>query len=108
MNKKILAVLLCMLMVAVVPVATGMQCGPETDDVSAGLFSRTVVRGFILGSRTEGMVTSFFALSVYYTTYSLFGEEESGVLVLQTVRFIGKFTGHMGRFYVSGTFHGTV
>ena len=106
MNKKIIGILLCMLMLATtIPIVAG----GNTDTVApAGPFSKTTVRGFILGSRTEGMVTSFFAILVHYTTSSLIAEDVSGVIILQRVSFVGKFTGHMGRLYISGMFRGTV
>ena len=105
MNKKIVGIILCTLMLAAIPVAAGTSS--DTDTEKTGIFGKTYVRGFILGSRTEGIVTSFFALLVHYRTYSLFGETDSGVLVFQKVSFIGKFSGHLGRFYVMGTFRGT-
>ena len=107
MKKKILGVLLCMLMLATIPVAAGMQYDTETEEESLGLFSETTVNGFILGSSTAGFKTSFFALFVKYSISNLFGEEESGVLILQRVTFFGKFTGNIANFYISGTFRGT-
>ena len=106
MNRKIVGVLLCMLMVAAIPVAAGMQCDTGTEE-PLGPFSKTTVRGFILGSSTDGWSTSFFALRVKYTTTNLFGEQESDVLILQRVTFTGKLIGHLGKFYISGIFHGT-
>jgi hypothetical protein len=107
MNKKIVGVLFCLIMLAAIPMAAGMQSDAESED-SLGLFGRTTVRGFILGSRTEGRITSFYALRVVYTTSSLFGEDESGVVMFQRISFTGKFTGHLGRFYVNGMFRGTI
>ena len=107
MNKKIIGVLLCLIMLAAIPTAAGMQSDAESED-SLGLFGRTTVRGFILGSRTEGRITSFFALRVVYTTSSLFGEDESGVVMFRRVTFMGDFTGYLGQFCVNGMFRGTI
>ena len=110
MKKKIiigsLMAVLMLVMLATIPVAVGMQYDTETEE-SLGLFSETTVNGFILGSSTAGFKTSFFALFVKYSISNLFGEEESGVLVLQRVTFFGKFTGNIGDFYISGSFRGT-
>ena len=106
MKKKLISVLLCMLILATIPIATGMQCDKESEE-SLGLFSKTTVKGFIFGSSTTGLKTTFFAVVVKYTTSNLFGEEESGILVLREVTFLGKFCGQMGDFYISGTFRGT-
>ena len=108
MKSKIVAILLCMLMIAVIPLAAGMNCATETGQESDGIFSKTVVRGVILGSKTDGKTTSFFALRVHYTTYNLFGEDESGFIMFQKVSFNSKFTGYLGKFYVSGAFRGSI
>ena len=108
MNKKILAVLLCMLVVATVPVATAMAQAPQEEDETTGIFSRTRVCGLILGSKSNGLTTSFTALFVSYKTNNLIAEDESGILILKRVTFMGKFTGYMGKFFVCGTFRGSV
>ena len=105
MNKKIVGVVLCLLMLTVIPVAVGMQ---STVDENDALLKRTVVRGVILNSKTEGRTTTFFALYVHYATYGLMGEIDSGVLMLKRVSFNGKFNGFMGKFYVAGSFWGSI
>ena len=107
MNKKIVGIILCTLMLATIPLAAAMPHEAENATENTGIFDRTVVQGIILGSRSEGRVTSFFAIFVHYKTYSLLGEKDSGVLMFQKVSFTGKFTGHLGRFFVMGTFPGS-
>ena len=104
MNKKIVGTLVCMLILASIPIVAGTHVEEKED----ALFGRTIVRGIILNPNTEGRTTSFFALRVHYTTYNLLGEVDSGVLILKRVVFRGNFVGYMGNFYISGTFRGTV
>jgi len=106
MNKKLIGVALCFIMLSTIPVAAGLT--DTASDESDGIFGRTVVRGVILFPRTEGRTTTFFAVFVHYTTYKLLGEPESGVLILKHVEFNGKFIGVMSKFYVAGTFRGTI
>ena len=108
MKKKLIGILLCMLKIATVPIAAGINNDVQEDQEKDGILSRTVVRGFILSSNVGERSTSFFALRVHYTTYNLFGEEQTGVLMLKRVTFTGKFTGHLGNFYIAGTFRGDV
>ena len=107
MNKKILCILVCMLMLAIIPTAAGMQRDNEKEK-SDGIFDRTYVQGFILGSQTEGIYTTFFALRVKYTTYNLFGQADCGVLILHRVTFPGRLNGYIGQFYISGQFWGSI
>jgi hypothetical protein len=108
MNKKIVGILICMLMLSTIPVVAGIHGDTETTTGSDGLLGRTVVRGVILGSHSTDRTTSFFALRVHYTTYSLFGQPESGFLILKRVTFTGQFIGYLGKFYIAGTFRGSV
>ena len=108
MNRKILAVLLCMLFAVTVPVATAMAEAPQEEDEATGIFSRTRVTGLILGSKSNGLTTSFTALFVSYKTNNLIAEDESGILILKRVTFMGKFTGYMGQLFVCGSFRGSV
>ena len=105
MNKKILGIILCVIMLMAIPVAAGMQS--TTSDKNDGIFGRTTVRGVILGSQSEGRSSSFFALFVHYTSYSLLGGEQSGYIIMKRVSFPGKFMGYMGKFYIAGSFWGT-
>ena len=108
MNKKIVGIILCTLMLATIPLAAAMPHEAENATENTGIFDRTVVQGIILGSKTEGRVTSFFAIFVHYKIYSLLGgEKDSGVLMFQKVSFTGKFTGKIGQFFIMGTFPGS-
>ena len=107
MNKKIVGIILCTIMLATIPLAAAMPHDAGNAAENTGIFDRTVVKGIILGSKTEGRVTTFFALFVQYKTYSLLGEKDSGVLMLQKVSFTGKFVGKIGTFFIMGTFHGS-
>ncbi len=107
MNKKIVGIILCTLMLATIPLAAAMPHEANNATENTGIFDRTVVKGIILGSRTEGRVTSFFAVFVQYKTYSFLGEKDSGILMFQKVSFIGKFTGKIGQFFIMGTFPGS-
>lgn len=108
MNKKIIGIALCVLMLTLIPTAAGLQSAPEEAEGADGLLKRTVVKGFIFNPKTEGRTTTFLALFIQYTTYGLMGETDSGVVVLRRVSFNGRFTGFMGKFYVQGSFRGTI
>lgn len=108
MSKKIGAILLCMLLVATIPVASGLAQPEETKEAPVGILSKTQVFGLILGSRTSGYSTSFFAVCVFYKTNNLIAEDESGVIMFQRVSFVGNFNGFMGKLFVAGSFRGSI
>jgi hypothetical protein len=108
MNKKIVAIVLCMLMFATIPIVAGMQTTQTSsppDDT--GLLSKTYVRGFIISHHRIGLGYTFFAICCHYTTHNFLRPPESGFFILKQVTFLRKFTGHIGMFYIHGMFRGT-
>jgi hypothetical protein len=107
MNKKIIAIVFCVLMLVTIPIAAGLHATPTDEPKDTGLFDKTYVHGFILGHKTHGRTTSFFAVYCHYKVFRLLHQPESGVLMFRHVEFKGEFKGDMGRFYINGMFHGT-
>ena len=111
MNKKILAMGICMLLLATIPVAVGKTSvtAPEIQPPAEtqGFLGKTVVRGFIFGYHTKGLMTSFFAVFCHYKTFYLLREPVSGIYFMKNVEFLGKIKGHIGMIYINGVFHGT-
>jgi hypothetical protein len=105
MKKQIFVAVVCMVFLATIPIAAGMQTSSAPEP--AGIFDKTYIRGYILGHKTEGRTTTFYAVFCHYTIYKLFHEPEKGVVFLKEITFKGKFNGHMGMFYLAGTFRGT-
>ncbi|MEM0493521.1 MAG: hypothetical protein QXS02_06190 [Candidatus Thermoplasmatota archaeon] len=107
MRNKIIVAALCILMIsAMLPVTIAVNPqGDNTDGCHKKLFSKTCIKGFIIGPKTEGRTLTFFAIFVQYATSSLLGETERGVLILQKVSFTGRFFGELSKFYISGVIY---
>ena len=93
MNKKIIGIFICMLLLMTIPVSASHD---DSKDNPTGPLTKTTVRGIVCLVHTqEGILkdtTSFLAIRVKYTTSSLLGEDVSGTLILKRVTFKGKFT----------------
>jgi|GEM_PF-3162361 hypothetical protein len=106
MKRKIIVVTLCVLMIAaMLPVATAVNTDSETDGCHKKLFTKTIIKGFILGPEKQGRTLTFFAVLVYYSSSSLLGETETGVLMMKRVLINGYFIGSIGKFYISGVIY---
>jgi hypothetical protein len=110
MKSKIVGILICMMLLAVVPIAAGIELNKEPQKDPAGLFDRTTVRGLVLFKRTAqgGDTIKFFALRLHYRTISLNGERESGIIMFQPVSIPNTMTGYYGHFFIMASFRGTL
>jgi len=111
MNKKIVAIVLCFVFLATIPLAAGKQTATEQQindpQEPQGFLGRTYVRGLILGYKTQGLWTTFYAVFCHFKTVYLLREPVSGYYMFEQVQFLGKIRGHIGMFYINGIFHGT-
>ena len=84
MKTKIVALMMCMLMITIVPLAAGMTIEKETEpeEESEGLFGITIIRGFIANVRQKGTDITFRAIRLHYFTISGM-EKITGVIRLK-------------------------
>ncbi len=109
MKKVCVALLITTLMLAMIPIAAGIQPvvnerqNPNVD----GLFGRTYLRGIIIGYHDYGLRKEVTAIFCRYTIIKLFHPPVSGFYVLHHLTFLRKFVGYHGLFLINGVFHGT-
>ena len=108
MKKELIGILICMMMLATIPIVAGIQLdtNPTTTETT-GPFDKTFIRGIILFPRlaSGGKEINFLAVRVHYRTISLV-ETKEGVLKLQRVTIPNELNGILGKFYIFGTFQG--
>jgi len=109
MKKKVIGILVCMMMLAMIPLAAGLDVEkqlPEKD--TTGGLDKTLIRGIVLFPRSSmGGDFKFFAVRVHYTTISL-GGIKSGTILLQRISLPEIPTGIVGNFYLMGSFRGNL
>ena len=87
-KRKILGILICVLMLATIPLAAGMTIDSEPNDPETTELGRTVITGVVFNYRPNGLGHKFFALRVHYTEIT--GTTRTmGVVALKTVS-VGK------------------
>ncbi len=113
MKKKILCILVCMLLLATIPLAAGMSFDNETEDETTGLVGWAWLRGWVLNPKVVGNKVHARALRLHYIEVS--GTETNiGIVRFKQVEFrdgsplgIRMEFGLLGSMsYVFGLFHG--
>ncbi len=66
-KRKVLGIFVCVLMLAMIPLAAGMTVDSEPDYPETTEVGRTIIRGFVLNYRPTGLGHKFFALRIHYT-----------------------------------------
>jgi hypothetical protein len=66
-KRKVLGIFVCVLMLAMIPLAAGMTVDSEPDNPETTAIGRTIIRGFVLNYRPSGIGHKFFALRIHYT-----------------------------------------
>ena len=107
MKRKVLGILVCMMMLALIPVAAGLTT--ELEPQTTGVLDKTTVRGIVLFPRLSfgGKNIVFFALRLHYRTVGV-AESQTGIIRCQRVSIPNDLNGFMGNFYIFGTFRGNV
>ena len=84
MKTKIVAFMMCMLMITIVPLAAGMMIEKETepDEEPEGIFGITIIRGFVSNVKQKGTDITFRAIRLHYFTISGM-EKITGVIRLK-------------------------
>ena len=81
MKTKIVALMMCMLMITMVPLAAGMTIERENEKDDS-LFGWTIIRGFVSNVRQKGTEITFRAIRLHYFTISGM-EKITGVIRLK-------------------------
>ena len=119
-KRKIIGILVCMMLMAMIPASTGLSCDTETTETTEtksisnnepepeGFFDRTIIRGVVLFPRsTMGGEFRFLALRIHYTTMYL-GGVRSGTIMLRSISLSNIPNGFIGNCYIIGSFRGNL
>ena len=117
MKKKVIGILVCMMLMAMIPVAAGLNCDTETTETKficnnepepESILDNTVIRGVILFPRSIfGGDFRFFAVRIHYTTIYL-GGVKTGTIILRSITLPNIPNGFIGNFYIMGLFRGNL
>ena len=108
MKLKILVILIGLMMLTTIPIAAGMNFEVPQQEKSTALLGKTFIRGIVLFPRISKDGSIFvFALRLSFKTFSYEGLTR-GVIKLQQLQIPKNFNGFFGRFYIYGTFIGTL
>lgn len=107
MKKKIIGIMVCMMMLAMIPIASGANFCSDAGET--GPLDKTFIRGIVLFPRpsVNGKNLVFFAFRLHYRTTNMF-DPEVGVLRLQRVTIPRDLQGYVGKFYIFGSFKGSL
>jgi len=84
MKAKILSILICMLMLATVPLAAG-AIDTEDTETTDSIFGWTIIRGFIGNLKKQGNDLYFRAIRLHYTEVTGM-EMSTGIIKLKRCR----------------------
>jgi len=83
MKEKLVAALICMLLVSLVPIGAGMSVEKEPEpEPEDGVFGITIIRGFVSNVKQQGTSITFRAIRLHYLSFSTM-EKITGVVRLQ-------------------------
>ena len=84
MKSKLVGIMMCMMLVAAVPLTAGAIIPKNQTSQPVNLFDTTIVHGIVLFKRVAdgGKNLRFFALRIEYLTISAHGDHKSGVIKL--------------------------
>ena len=108
MKLKILGILISLMILTTIPIAAGMNIDIAQQKKSTALLGKTYIRGIVLFPRIskDGNIL-LFAIRLSFKTFSYEGLTR-GVIKLQQLQIPKNFNGFFGRFYIYGTFIGTL
>ena len=85
MKAKILSILICMLMLATLPLAAGAMNSEQDADTTDSIFGWTIIRGFIGNLKKQGNDLYFRAIRLHYTEITGM-EMSTGIIKLKRCR----------------------
>ena len=85
MKAKILSILICMLMLATLPLAAGAMTSEQDADTTDSIFGWTIIRGFIGNLKKQGNDLYFRAIRLHYTEITGM-EMSTGIIKLKRCR----------------------
>jgi len=117
MKKKVIGILVCMMLMAMIPVAAGLNYDTETTETKficnnepepESILDYTIIRGVVLSPRsTFGGDFRFFAVRIHYITIYL-GGIKTGTIILRSITLPSIPNGFVGNFYILGSFRGNL
>jgi hypothetical protein len=109
MKSKAIGILVCMMMLATIPIAAGLNCEIGSKCGTTGIFNKTIIRGIVLYPRIsqDGKTINFLALRLSFRTIYLDGITH-GLVKFQRIQIPNNFKGYFGNFYIFGTFRGSL
>lgn len=109
MKKKVIGILVCMMLMAVIPAAAGMNCNTEPDAETEGLVKeRIILRGLIINPHTTlGGKFVFLGIRVHYTAIGMQGIRR-GVLHMQRITLPDTPNGLITNGYMLASYRGHI
>jgi hypothetical protein len=109
MKKKVIGILVCVMVLAMMPMAAGLGVEKESSVTGPTQYlDKTLIRGIVLFPRSSiGGDFKFFAVRLHYTTISL-GGIKCGTILLRSITLPDIPTGFVGNFYLMGSFRGNL
>lgn len=85
-------------------------CSSESASANTGILGRSSIRGFALylGMDSTGSTIHLFAIRLHFTSISLTGIRDSGIIHMRPIDIPTKITGYHGYVYISASFRGTI
>ncbi len=117
MKKKVIGILVCMMLMAMIPAAAGLNLDIQetetniicdNDPENEGILDHTMIRGIVMFPRaTRNGDFKFFAIRLHYTTIAL-GGVKTGSILLRSVTLPNIPNGFIGNLYLIGSFRGNL
>lgn len=109
MKKKIIGILACMLILSVIPTASGLLSRTQDDVETTGILKeRIILRGIILNPRTTlGGRFAFFGVRVHYTAIGVQGVRR-GVINMQRITLAESPNGLIYNGYIFASYRGRI
>ena len=109
MKSKVVGILVCIIMLATIPIAAGLNCEIEPECKTTDIFAKTTIRGIVLFPRIsqDGKTINFLALRLSFRIIEPDGITY-GVVKLHRFQIPNNFKGYLGNFYIFGSFRGSL
>ena len=109
MKKKVIGILVCMMLMAVIPAAAGLNCNTEPEVGTEGIVKeRIIMRGLIVNPHTTfGGKFAFIGIRVHYTAIGIQGVRR-GILHMQRITLPDTPNGIITNGYMLISFRGHI